>query len=177
MTEVRFLSCLEFTLAEEGGFSQDSRDCGGATKFGVTIATLSRWRGSSCNSDDVKNMEHDEAKEIYYELYWQPILCGEMADGIDLQVFDFGVNAGIGCSAKLLQRAVQVSSDGIIGPITLSALRRLDPILLINRLTEKQDAFYRSLADFSVFGNGWIKRLKRRHDRGLSMVANASQTH
>jgi lysozyme family protein len=41
MTEAeRFDRCLTCVLQFEGGFSDDARDPGGATKFGITRATL-----------------------------------------------------------------------------------------------------------------------------------------
>ena len=46
--------------------------------------------------------------------------CEDMARGVDLMVFQFGVNAGIDTSAQVLQQICAVTTDGIIGPITLA---------------------------------------------------------
>ena len=39
-------------------------------------------------------MTKAEAVEIYRANYWIPARCGDLPGGIDLMVFDFGVNAG-----------------------------------------------------------------------------------
>ena len=49
--------------------------------------------------------------------------CDDLPNGIDLEVFDFGVKAGVRTSIKTLQAVVGVTTDGSIGPITLSAGR------------------------------------------------------
>ena len=42
--------------------------------------------------------------------------CGELSAGLDLAVFDFGVNAGPDGAVKSLQKIVGVTADGSIGP-------------------------------------------------------------
>ena len=41
-----FSVALAFVARWEGIFSDDARDLGGATKYGITHAVLSQWRGS-----------------------------------------------------------------------------------------------------------------------------------
>jgi lysozyme family protein len=41
-----------------------------------------------------------------------------------------------------------------IGPETLDAVAKCDPRTLVTDLAERQAAYYRSLADFPIFGTG-----------------------
>ena len=38
-----FDACLAFTLKEEGGYSDNPADPGGATNMGITLATYRQW--------------------------------------------------------------------------------------------------------------------------------------
>jgi lysozyme family protein len=73
-------------------------------------------------------------------------------------VFDFGVNAGPKTSVKLLQRSLGAMDDGAIGPVTLKLANSANPVTLISTLEMIRINYYRGLADFAVFGNGWTNR-------------------
>jgi lysozyme family protein len=84
------------------------------------------------------------------------------------------VNAGIWRSARLLQRALRFSGeevDGCVGPETLDAAAKCDPRILVADLAERQVAYYRSLADFPIFGAGWLDRTEARRSAALVMIA------
>ena len=55
---------LEALMRVEGGYSNHKDDPGGPSRYGVTIATLSDWRGEKCNIEDVSSLTEDEAKSI-----------------------------------------------------------------------------------------------------------------
>ncbi len=119
-----FEACLLFTLKQEGGFSNDPHDPGGPTYKGITLAEYRIFRGDpNLTVVDLLNMSATELTTIYRKHYWIPCLCfNEMPDGIDCSVFDMGVNAGVLTSLKVLQRALGVVDDGIIGPKSRAAL-------------------------------------------------------
>lgn len=157
-----FPSCVAFTLSHEGGFSNDPRDPGGATNLGITAGTLAHWRGTPVTAADVRALGQTEAAAIYRASYWNACHCGELPLGIDLMIFDFGVNAGPGTSVRELQEAVGVTQDGMVGPDTEGAARRVADEAaydLINVLREAHETHYRSLRGFPVFGRGWLRRL------------------
>src|ERR1700761_7789338 len=116
MTEQeRFDRCLAEVLRLEGGFVDDPRDPGGATKFGVTRAVLAEARGRAVSTEDVAALTQAEAGQIYRHRYWAPIGSGELLAGLDLVAFDMAVNMGTGAAARLLQRALAVEADGVVG--------------------------------------------------------------
>lgn len=153
-----FAVCITEILQQEGGFVNNPADPGGATNLGITKATLEAFREKAVTEDDVRALTKDEAQEIYRARYWNVMRCNDLPPGIDLMVFDFGVNAGPQRSIKLLQKAAGVTTDGSVGPITLAAVRAADPAALIARFAEGRMEHYRSLPTFDTFGRGWTSR-------------------
>ena len=166
--------CLAFTLREEGGYVDDPADPGGATNMGITLATYREWSDEPNLGDaQVEDMTLKTARAIYRSLYWNPLRADALPPGVDLSVFDMGVNTGIWCSAKLLQQALGFTGDevdGSIGPDTLAAADRFDARTLVNNLADRQVAYYRSLADFPTFGTGWLNRTEARRDAAVAMI-------
>lgn len=154
----RFDECLAFTLRAEGGYVDDPADPGGATNMGVTLATLREWSDDpSLGANQVQDMSLRTARAIY----------------------DFGVNAGIWHSARLLQRALGFTGDevdGSVGPETLAAAAKADTRLLVDHLAERQSAYYRGLADFPTFGRGWLTRTEERKRAALAMITDSQLT-
>ena len=170
----RFGRCLAFTLRQEGGYVDDPADPGGATNMGITLVTYREWSDDPHLGDlQVKDMTQKTAGAIYRSLYWNRLRADALPPGVDLSVFDMGVNAGIWRSARLLQQALGFTGeevDGAIGPETLAAVDKFDPRTLVNNLADRQTAYYRSLANFRIFGTGWLRRTKARHDAALAMI-------
>ncbi|WP_431268574.1 glycoside hydrolase family 108 protein [Dankookia sp. P2] len=123
----RFDLCVQVVLAKEGGFTDDPADPGGATQMGITARTLAAWRGRPVTAEDVRNLSPEEAKEIYRAQYWNLMRCEDLPRGVDLAVFDFGVNAGPGTAVKALQRAIGTVPDGAVGPSPCGRHRRRMP--------------------------------------------------
>jgi len=91
-----------------------------------------------------------------------------------LCVFDFGVNAGTGRSAKYLQTMIGTVADGGIGPNTLKKLNEyVDTTGLVETITNFQNArqeYYESLSTFETFGKGWTRRVNETTDLAINMV-------
>ena len=155
----RFELCLDEVLLKEGGFVNDPRDPGGATNMGITLRTLAAWRHADVTAEEVEKLGHDEACDIYRANYWNVMRCDDLPRGVDLFVFDFGVNAGPATSVKLLQKVAGAESDGSIGPLTLRAVASSDSRTLIEALTTARLDHYRNLAGYPTFGKGWEKPL------------------
>lgn len=174
-TADRFVRCLDIVLRHEGGFSNDPQDPGGATMMGITRATLAAWRGAPVTEEEVRALTEEEAREIYRANYWNVLRCDQLPAGLDLTVFDFGVNAGPGAGARLLQRALGVRADGAIGPITLAAARAAEPGACIDRLARLREDHYRGLPTFPRFGRGWLRRTDEVRRAAHAMAAEAAR--
>jgi len=77
------------------------------------------------------------------------------------------VNVGVGQAAKFLQRALCARDGGVIGPVTLTALKgaleKEPPCAVAERLVEQREPFYRRLVENEVsqarFLSGWLSRV------------------
>jgi lysozyme family protein len=155
----RFDACMPFIFKAEGGYSDNPADPGGPTNFGITLGTLRAYQGDpNLTADDVKKLTPAVAKEIYRTAYWNRMQCGALPAGLDLEVFDFGVNSGPAESVKTLQRLVGVTQDGSVGPITLAAVAQFNVGDLIGRFAQARLAFYQSL-NMPEFEQGWATRV------------------
>lgn len=173
-----FEASLLFCLKQEGGFSDDPHDPGGATFEGITLAEFRDFIGAqTATAADLQNISPGMVSNIYYTNYWTVVEAPSiLPDGIDLSVFDMGVNAGPSRSIKLLQAALGVNADGVIGPLTLAALNDPgvvdDPVSLLRQLAHRQGDFYRSLSTFRYFGKGWITRANARFNAAVALLPN-----
>lgn len=153
---------LKEILAREGGFVNHPSDKGGATNFGITIKTLSEWRGKPVTIDDVKNLTQSEAMAIYRKKYVEAPGFHLLPDPLAAQLVDYGVNSGTLLAAHKLQMLLGVEQDGKIGPETLAAVAKQDIIKLNNALVaERVKMFARIVVKAKtqiVFLVGWIER-------------------
>ena len=157
-----FDACLKVIFDKEGGYVYNPRDPGSHTNMGITIYTLSDYRKKECTANDVKSLTKEEAGKIYHENYWEPLSCDDLPAGVDLSVFDMGVNAGVLRSAKILQGIVGARPDGIIGSQTLIAVNEYVKANGVEKLLDSYRnarlGFYRTLDTFDIFGGGWTNR-------------------
>jgi len=86
-------------------------------------------------------------------------------------VFDYGVNSGIGRAAKVLQRLLGLADDGVVGPRTLAAAACADAGRLIDAICDERLAFLQGLRTWSVFGNGWGRRVREVRAAALAIAA------
>ena len=160
----RFAVCLAFVLQAEGGFVDNPADPGGATMHGVTQAVYDAYRAKlGLDPRSVALIADSEVSDIYQSEYWTPICGDQLPVGVDLCVFDFGVNSGVGHSAKYLQEAVGVTADGAIGPQTIAAVQAAAPVTLANQLLDMRAAFYQQVVtenpSEAEFLSGWMNRV------------------
>lgn len=154
-----FERALTLVLRHEGGFSRHPQDPGGATNFGITLETLSRARGHPVSVADVRDLTMEEAAAIHRRFYWEPIRADELPPGLDLALFDLAVHSGPHRAVMLLQAALGVEADGLIGPVTLEAARTTNSAEAIRLLTRERLGFLSRLAVWPVFGRGWRRRV------------------
>lgn len=133
-----FESILRFVVTEyEGGWSDHPQDPGGATMKGVTLSTY-RYAvrheivrmDDRPTREDLYNIPDRHVEKIYRNMYWDKCRCDDLPDAINLLVFDAAVNQGPRRAIKFLQKALRTEGyrpgpiDGLIGPMTLDAVRR-----------------------------------------------------
>jgi lysozyme family protein len=83
----------------------------------------------------------------------------ELLAGIDWVVFDYAINSGPFCAFVGLQRALGVSDDGKLGPVTLAAIEKANPRKLVNALCDERMKLMKSLKHWPTDMNGWTLRV------------------
>ncbi len=157
-------------LKHEGGWVDHPADPGGATNLGVTIRTLSDWLGQPATKAEVKALTREKVAPIYRRNYWDRVAGDDLPAGVDYAVFDWAVNSGPKRAIIGLQRVVGVADDGRLGPITLTAVRGMDPTAIVNRLNDDRLTFLRQLSTWPTFGKGWSNRVAGVRKDALAMI-------
>lgn len=157
-----FETCFARLVGSEGGFTDDPRDrgnwTGGQVNVGKLLGTKYGIAANTYPDVDIKNLTLDAAKAIYYRDWWLKAGAEYLNPDMIYQVWQFAVNAGMGNARRVLQRAVKVADDGIIGPKTIDAIKRTDPRDLPLRYIAFVLKHYTSLDAFSIYGKGWTNR-------------------
>ena len=158
----------------EKGFVHRSKaaDPGGATKYGITQKTLSAWRNQNVSIEAVKKLTKDEAISIYKAQYWHTVRADDLPSGVDFCTFDFAVNSGPGRAVMTLQEVVGVKQDGIIGLMTLDAIKRYPEgySKLIAAICAARLKFMKGLSNWPHNKNGWTNRVEHVLSESQSLV-------
>lgn len=172
-----FPEAFEHVVGIEGKYSNNPRDSGGETMYGITFA-VARANGYV---GDMRNMPLGVAQAIYRQQYWDLLKLDDIAavsQKIAHELFDTAVNCGTSKAGKFLQRALNafnrggrdypdVQVDGLVGPMTVDAVRRFfkargyeAEAVLFRALNGQQSVHYIECAEFSPknedFEFGWF---------------------
>ncbi len=157
-----FQHCIDRILAEEGGLSDHPADPGGLTNYGISQREYPTL--------DIATLTLDDAQALYRRDYWQPINGDNLPTGLDLLLLDCAINQGPDTAIKLLQQALRIKDDGVLGPKTLAAAERAMPDVLDNFAAERA-LRYEFNRNEETFGRGWYRRLLRMHRHAWAGVA------
>ena len=172
--KINFANALGLTLRHEGGFVHHSKDPGGATNKGVTLATFSLFLGRQATVDELKLISDVQLCAIYRKSYWDKVRGDDLPGGLDFCVFDFAVNSGPGRAAKVLQALVGAEADGSIGHKTVAAV--LDYVSretlpkVIEQYQAKRLHYLQALPHWETFGKGWGRRVNEVLDEAMLMM-------
>lgn len=137
------------------GYVNDPNDRGGETKFGVA---------KNANPDlNITLLTWAQAKDVYFKRYWLAGKCDQMPGRYAALHFDIAVNHGIKRAAILLQRALGLTDDGIIGPATLAKINAItDEFALCNSVCDLRKKFYEDIIkndpSQEKYRTGWMNR-------------------
>jgi lysozyme family protein len=164
---------IDEILAREGGYVDNPADRGGPTKFGIRLATLAAWRDAQVTAEDVEQLSQAEARLILRRWYLigpgfgriqSPVLRGVLVDCCVLH--------GEGNAVRMLQRAMGVRADALLGPLTeeranavdgrrLALLVEIDRLKFIGRIVTHNltDADKDGIPDNTEMASGWVNRV------------------
>ena len=162
--------CLKTILHHEGGYVNHPKDPGGETNLGVTKRVYEEHGGTK----DMKDLLVEDVAPIYKKGYWDKMKGDDLPGGLDLCVFDFGVNAGPGRAAKFLQSMIGTTVDGGIGPNTLAKVeeyvRENGEHETVKKYQEMRQKYYEQLSTFATFGKGWTRRVEETTKLALDLI-------
>jgi len=158
---------LNGIIASEGGFVNDPADHGGATNYGITLNTLRAQDGyEGATIDTIKSLDVEVAKLIYTQTYVKPYVI--LSNPI---VFSLCVNGavqhGVSGMNKIIQNALGVSPDGILGKISQGKLlcNEASPAQFLAALVAGRLNYYASIIhkrpEQIKFACGWMRRVAR----------------
>ena len=158
-----FPTFIDRLLSHEGGYSRDRNDPGNWTGGAVGVGTLKGTKfGVAANTYphlDIKNLTRDQAIAIYRRDFWDRARCDRLPGAVAFQLLDGAVNSGIAQASRWLQRAARVADDGLIGPVSLAAIKATDPNDLVYRFNADRIEFMTRLKNWKHHGAGWMRRI------------------
>jgi lysozyme family protein len=156
-------------LRLEGEYVNHPLDRGGPTKYGVI---LSVWQEHGHDKDgdgdideeDIKKLSEDDARYISKKIFWDYFLADLILNqSLAEFIVDWGYNSGRKTIAKIIQRLVNVTVDGIVGQQTVIAINCADQEMLFNTLKIERKVFLNNIIkrrpDQIVFYDGWMNRV------------------
>ena len=174
---------IDEVIGREGGYSNDPKDRGGPTRWGITeqVARAYGYQG------DMKDLPRPSAIEIYRKRYWLSVGFDKVAavvPSVAALMFDIGVNMGQSVAGRFLQRALNLLNrnaadypdivvDGGVGAMSIASLagyRRKRPdaegeAVLLWMINAFRTGRYAEIAEANpsreAFEYGWIARQVR----------------
>jgi lysozyme family protein len=154
---------LQRILGHEGEYSADRSDrgnwTGGAVGKGEFKGTKWGVSAAAYPDLDIENLSIEEAAKIYRDDYLAPIGADRFHDGVAFQLLDFAINSGVDSAKKSIQRAVGVTPDGFIGPISMEAIHSREESDLIMLVLAQRIRYMVNAPTWNQHGAGWMRRI------------------
>lgn len=181
-----FDMAIVFVLDQEGFYSDHANDRGEETCLGISRRYHPDWNGWELVDEIKASVDHDQdrfmalmggelndadtnelaelAMGYYFKAFWMHYDCHELPGLIAMAYFDAVVQHHPKSAAMLLQEAIGVNADGVIGPITKARVENADQVTVVDRFLAKRLSYYRDLAmqpSQAGFFEGWAWRMVR----------------
>lgn len=154
----KFLRSLSVTAAWEGGWSNNPRDPGGKTMFGVTNDTWTKFCAKvGLPNKPVRSITRSDAEQLFFSEFWNAAKCEGLAAGVDLATFDASVNSGVSRGLKWLMGSVGGSD-----------------VETVKRICAKRLTFVQALRNWKTFGKGWSNRIADVQAKGVAWALVAT---
>lgn len=152
---------------ETDKYTNNKKDKGGPTKYGITLAT---WRrvgydkngDGVLNEEDVKLLTKDDFHRVFKQNFWNACKADKIQDqSVANMLVDFAYNSGVKRAATYLQLTLGITADGIIGNKTLFAINKSNGKRLFERFKKIREDYLKSIAkgEQKDYLDGWLRRL------------------
>lgn len=161
-----FGATMDLMFNLEGKKSDDPRDRGGRTNFGVTQSTYNRWRDSkNLPRQDVFKITKDEAMQLYKKNFWGIIGGDKLPQKTAMALMSFALTDGPEDSVRLVQRMLKIPATGYMGPATLAKINKLVAKYgdegFANKVLNRQIIRYKNDEQAHIYGRGWVNRANK----------------
>jgi peptidoglycan hydrolase-like protein with peptidoglycan-binding domain len=152
---------MEFVFDDEGGWTQNPDEPGGASNMGVSRQTYSQYLGRNVSLDELRVLDKSQAKQFYREMFWEKIGAHKLNAGVGYAAFDFAVNSGTSI-------VDQVGADDFL----TQALKKGDtPEQEIDILCNIRLDYMSKSPKWPKYKNGWSARVSRVRSRARALAA------
>jgi hypothetical protein len=161
-----FGTTMDLMLNLEGKKTDDPRDRGGRTNFGVTQGTYNKWRDSkNLPRQDVFKITKDEAMQLYKKNFWGIIGGDKLPQKTAMALMSFALTDGPEDSVRLVQRMLKIPVTGYMGPATLAKINKLVEKYgdegFANKVLNRQIIRYKNDEQAHIYGRGWVNRANK----------------
>lgn len=166
-----FLAAINYVLVNEGGYSNDPNDPGGATNFGIE---QKEWP-----EINIATITREQAVAWYQPNYWNKApYAAIVSQEVATKLFDMHVNCGLGTAVRMAQEALGFKGsdvDGGLGPATLAAINAAEPDSFLAAVVDLLKAHYKTLEarnpKLLEFDRGWMARAVNLPPKGTDAVS------
>jgi lysozyme family protein len=162
-----FNSAFEKMIADEGGYVLHTvaGDTGGMTYAGIARNKNPNWGGwNLIDHNEINNALLTSFVRAFYKTdFWDRLRGDEITNQVVAEnIFNFGVNTGMGVAVKLAQLIVGATPDGAVGNVTLQKFNNVEPesfkkAYALAKITRYADICNKNRSQ-SKFLLGWINR-------------------
>ncbi|KKL16929.1 hypothetical protein LCGC14_2490650 [marine sediment metagenome] len=145
-------------------YTNDPADRGGPTKWGITQKKWSEHHGIEATEDDIKAITEVQARDFYEKKYVIAPRFNLLPYMIIPLVIDSGVNSGVRCASKWVQRAVGAKQDGWIGDKSIARAMESNHVSTFLRIVSYRCKLYGRLVARDA-------QLKAAQDAGFKLQA------
>ncbi len=170
-----FYYALAWHLKHEGPWSNHPSDPGGFTYAGISKVAHANWHGWQYLLENGTIPDHVIAS-FYDSLVWKPMMCDSMPPELAFYLFDTACLLGTPYATYLLQKSLNVTPDGIIGPNTLHAIRSQGTRTVLSKLHTNRITFHKELVNkypnLKIFYKGWLRRANLTYQQAIGMLSS-----
>ncbi len=172
----RFLRCARIARGLGGGFLRDGRigeHWTDGPRRGVLAGAKWGLAAAQWPTVDFEHLTEMQFEVLTHRHFWAPLRCDALYPGVDLMVFDFGIERGIAESARMLRHALGVRGSASVDEELVREARTRCPADLVEDLAEQQQRALEEDERFPLFGLGWTRRLFLREQEAQRQAREA----
>lgn len=155
---------MEFIIDDEGDeLNTSPKEPGGASRYGVSIDTLSKYLKRQATIQDLMALTPPTVAQIYKQLYADPIGFDKLPAGLNYAALDFGINSGLAHVDGLDNMA------GVKDAVT-EALKMQGAQAQIDKLCELRLKWLQGRDDWPTYKKGWTARIDRVRNRSYNLA-------